>query len=65
MPFPNQLTTVLVEQPSYHLYMDYLKTYRLPVIGIKRTAQGIDLDELEQIFSTNTIKFFLYNASFP
>ncbi|MET4563398.1 DNA-binding transcriptional MocR family regulator [Lysinibacillus parviboronicapiens] len=58
MPFPNQRTTVLVEQPSYHLYMDYLKTYRLPVIGIKRTAQGIDLDELEQIFSTNTIKFF-------
>ncbi|MGE7091504.1 PLP-dependent aminotransferase family protein [Lysinibacillus sp. NPDC048646] len=58
MPFPNQRTTILVEQPSYHLYMDYLKTYRLPVVGIKRTAEGINLDELEQLFSTNTIKFF-------
>ena len=25
MPFPNGRSTILVEQPSYHLYMDYLK----------------------------------------
>lgn len=58
MPFPNGRSTILVEQPSYHLYMDYLKTYRLPAIGIKRTTCGIDLDELESIFSAHDIKFF-------
>lgn len=46
MPFPNGRSTILVEQPSYHLYMDYLKTYELPAMGIKRTTDGIDLDEL-------------------
>lgn len=58
MPFPTNRTTILVEQPSYHLYMDYLKTYKLPVIGINRTSKGIDLQELEIIFSNQDIKFF-------
>lgn len=58
MPFPNGGTHILVEQPSYHLYIDLIKTYRLPAIGIKRTAAGIDLDELEQIFRMNRVKFF-------
>ncbi|MGE7675767.1 PLP-dependent aminotransferase family protein [Lysinibacillus sp. NPDC094403] len=58
MPFPNNRTTILVEQPSYHLYMDYLKTYQIPVVGIKRTLQGIDLEELEIIFQKYDIKFF-------
>lgn len=58
MPFPNNRTTILVEQPSYHLYMDMLKTFQLPAIGIKRTANGIDLNRLEQLFQTEDIKFF-------
>lgn len=58
MPFPNGRSTILVEQPSYHLYMDYLKTYGVPAIGIKRTTNGIDLDELESTFSAHNIKFF-------
>ncbi|WP_336638281.1 PLP-dependent aminotransferase family protein [Lysinibacillus fusiformis] len=58
MPFPNGRSTILVEQPSYHLYMDYLKTYGIPAIGIKRTTDGIDLVELERIFSHHDIKFF-------
>lgn len=58
MPFPNGRSTILVEQPSYHLYMDFIKTYQLPAVGIKRTTEGIDLDELEQIFRSNDIKFF-------
>ncbi|MEK5433557.1 PLP-dependent aminotransferase family protein [Lysinibacillus sp. FSL R7-0073] len=58
MPFPNGRSTILVEQPSYHLYMDYLKTYGIPAIGIKRTTDGIDLFELERIFSHHNIKFF-------
>ncbi|WP_374964762.1 PLP-dependent aminotransferase family protein [Lysinibacillus sp. RS5] len=58
MPFPNNRTTILVEQPSYHLYMDYLKTYKIPVMGIKRTLDGIDLEELEIMFKKHDIKFF-------
>ncbi len=58
MPFPNNRSTILVEQPSYHLYMDLLKTFQLPAIGIQRTAKGIDLGRLEQIFQEENIKFF-------
>ena len=58
MPFPNNRSTILVEQPSYHLYMDLLKTFQLPAIGIQRTAKGIDLAQLEQIFLEEDIKFF-------
>lgn len=58
MPFPNNRSTILVEQPSYHLYMDMVRTYRLPAVGIKRTAKGIDLNQLEQIFHEKNIKFF-------
>ncbi|MBY0599388.1 aminotransferase-like domain-containing protein [Bacillus bingmayongensis] len=58
IPFPNQNKAVLIEQPSYHLYIEYLETNGIPVMGIKRTAEGIDLIELERIFETGKIKFF-------
>ncbi|AHX18642.1 PLP-dependent aminotransferase family protein [Bacillus cereus] len=58
IPFPNGNETVLIEQPTYHLYIDYLEINKVPVIGIRRTNEGIDLNELEQIFQTGKIKFF-------
>lgn len=58
IPFSNKKETILIEQPSYHLFIDYLKTHKIPVIGIKRTSEGIDLDELERLFKTEDIKFF-------
>lgn len=58
MPFPNQKKTVLIEQPSYHLYIQLLETYGVPVMGIRRTAQGIDFAELERLFRTGNIKLF-------
>ncbi|WP_289138962.1 PLP-dependent aminotransferase family protein [uncultured Brevibacillus sp.] len=58
IPFPNQKKKILIEQPSYHLFIDYIQAHKLPVAGIKRTAQGIDLDELEHLFRTEDIKFF-------
>ena len=58
MPFPNNRSTILVEQPSYHLYMDLLTAFKLPVKGIKRTAKGMDLNDLEKIFHEGDIKFF-------
>ncbi|KMN44350.1 aminotransferase-like domain-containing protein [Bacillus sp. LK2] len=58
IPFPNAHSTILIEQPSYHLYIEYIETNNVPVIGIKRTHNGIDLDELERVFRTEKIKFF-------
>ncbi|MFX3631782.1 MAG: PLP-dependent aminotransferase family protein [Candidatus Pristimantibacillus sp.] len=58
MPFPNGKKAVLVEQPSYDIYLRFLETEGIPVYGIARTAAGIDLRELEQRFGSGEIKFF-------
>ncbi|MCK0473974.1 PLP-dependent aminotransferase family protein [Halalkalibacter sp. APA_J-10(15)] len=58
MPFPNNRTDILVEQPSYHLYLEYLQTNQIKTVGIRRTVEGIDLEELEGIFREGNIKFF-------
>jgi DNA-binding transcriptional MocR family regulator len=58
MPFPNGKSTILVEQPSYDLYLQFLEKERIPVAGIARTAKGIDLRELESAFQSGSIKFF-------
>lgn len=58
LPFPNGKTTVLVEQPSFSKMLNSLKLSGVTVIGITRTKEGIDLDELESHFRNNNIKFF-------
>ncbi|MCR8631719.1 PLP-dependent aminotransferase family protein [Paenibacillus radicis (ex Xue et al. 2023)] len=58
IPFPNGKSKILIEQPGYHLFIEHLETRQLPVLGIQRTAAGIDLDELEHLFRTESIKFF-------
>ncbi|TBL71444.1 PLP-dependent aminotransferase family protein [Paenibacillus thalictri] len=58
LPFPNGKRTVLLEQPSYHLLIRLLETKGIPVRGINRSEQGIDLDRLEQLFRTGDIKLF-------
>lgn len=58
IPFPNGKRKILIEQPSYHLFVEHLITYGAPVTGIKRTSEGIDFEELEEMFKTGDIKFF-------
>ncbi|MFN2746579.1 MULTISPECIES: aminotransferase-like domain-containing protein [unclassified Bacillus (in: firmicutes)] len=58
MPFPNGKRNILIEQPSYHLLIKYIEVHGLPAIGIERTAQGIDIGQLERLFQTEDIKFF-------
>lgn len=58
MPFPNGKKAVLVEQPTYDIYVRFLETEGVPVYGIVRTAGGIDLTELERRFKSGDIKFF-------
>lgn len=49
---------ILIEQPTYHCYMDYLKLRGIGVETIERNFSGIDLDDLERIFARDEIKFF-------
>ena len=58
IPFPNGKQTILVEQPGYHLFLQYLEKNQLPVRGIQRTDKGLDLQELERIFKEEDIRFF-------
>lgn len=58
MPFPNGNSVILVEQPSYDIYLRFLETEGIPVCGIARTATGINLRELEAKFKNGGIKFF-------
>ncbi|WOI41734.1 aminotransferase-like domain-containing protein [Bacillus altitudinis] len=58
IPFPNGKQTILVEQPGYHLFLQYLEKNQLPVRGIQRTEKGLDLQELERIFREEDIRFF-------
>ncbi|MBV7272116.1 PLP-dependent aminotransferase family protein [Clostridium sp. PL3] len=58
MPFPEGRAKVLVEQPTYSVMLRILENAKTPVIGIKRTHEGVDLDELEEIFKKGDIKFF-------
>ncbi|MBH5318348.1 PLP-dependent aminotransferase family protein [Paenibacillus sp. GSMTC-2017] len=58
MPFPNGKSVILVEQPSYDIYLRFLEMEGLNVSGIERTANGINLKELERRFKNDDIKFF-------
>jgi DNA-binding transcriptional MocR family regulator len=58
MPFPNGKHAVLVEQPTYHGMLRSLDLLGVTVLGIARTMDGIDLEELERHFRSNNIKFF-------
>lgn len=58
MPFPNGKSIILVEQPSYDIYLRFLEFEGLPVQGIARSAKGIDLKQLERRFKHDNIKFF-------
>lgn len=58
MPFPNGKPAILVEQPSYDIYLRFLETEGIPVYGIARTAEGIDLQKLEEWFKRGEVKFF-------
>ncbi|MEW9124137.1 MAG: PLP-dependent aminotransferase family protein [Thermotaleaceae bacterium] len=58
MAFPEGKSKVLVEQPTYSVMLKILESAKIPVIGIERTYEGIDLNELEAILKKGDIKFF-------
>jgi DNA-binding transcriptional MocR family regulator len=58
MQFPQGGTKVLVEQPTYSLMLRILENSRIPALGIRRTQNGIDLEQLKKLFRWGDIKFF-------
>lgn len=58
MPFPNGKKNVLVEQPTYIGIINILKLNNINILGIKRTRDGIDFNNLETIFKYGNVKFF-------
>jgi DNA-binding transcriptional MocR family regulator len=58
LPFPNGKSTILVEQPSFDMYLRFLEAEGIPVCGVARTSEGIDLQKLEEKFKSGGIKFF-------
>lgn len=58
MPFPNGKKSILVEQPTYGLMQRLVELNGDRLVGIERSYNGIDFDELETIFKNEDIKFF-------
>lgn len=56
--FKNKQEYVLIEQPTYSYYVQFLKEMQIPTLTIERTEKGIDLKKLEYIFKNYSIKFF-------
>lgn len=58
MSFPNGKNNVLVEQPTFVGMLSSLSLNKITALGIERTHEGIDLEELERLFKNGNIKFF-------
>ena len=58
MPFPNKKHIILIEQPTYRFYSEFLKSNNVKILGIPREQGGIDIDFLESLFKKEKIKFF-------
>lgn len=58
MPFAGCGNRVVIEQPTYSVMLDALRFAKVPVVGVRRTSEGLDLDALEAIFAQGDIKFF-------
>ncbi|MBI9011333.1 MAG: PLP-dependent aminotransferase family protein [Clostridiales bacterium] len=56
--FPNGKSVILIEEPSYDLFIKSAKISGHDVISIPLNGEGIDLKRLEDIFKTKEIKFF-------
>lgn len=58
MPFPNNKKVLLIEEPTYALYIMFLKQAGIKTMTIARDENGLDLKALEHLFKFEKIKFF-------
>lgn len=64
MPFPNGKSNILIEQPIYYGMIKSLELNNIPVLGINRGFNGLDLYELEKLFKYGDINFFTLYLDF-
>ncbi|MEG6523695.1 aminotransferase-like domain-containing protein [Desulfotomaculum sp. 1211_IL3151] len=58
LDFPNGKDTILIENPTYEPIIKNLEMNKIRTIGIEKTFNGIDLNQLERLFKEEPIKFF-------
>lgn len=58
MDFPNAGKDILLEEPTYTRMRTLVEKQALPYQTIERTLSGIDFDELEKIFQSQSVRFF-------
>lgn len=58
MPFGNEKDVILIEEPTYSFFANFLRFCGVKTLIIERDEDGIDLEKLEYIFKYNNIKFF-------
>lgn len=49
---------ILIEEPTYSYYIQFLKSMNIPTLTITRDEHGIDLHQLEYLFKEKDIQFF-------
>lgn len=58
MLFPSGNRRIVVEQPTYSVMLKVLQCNNIPVTGVRRKEEGIDLQGLEAAFQAGDVKFF-------
>lgn len=58
LEFQNHKQYILIEEPTYSYYVQFLQSMHFPVLTIQRNENGIDLKELQRLFNEYDIKFF-------
>ncbi len=54
----NSEDSVLIEDPSYNIFITNLEKKRIPFEKIQRNYEGLDLDALEQRLKNSSMKYF-------
>lgn len=54
----NHKKYILIEEPTYSYYIQFLKSLNIPTLTIPRDENGIDLNQLESLFKHKNIQFF-------
>lgn len=56
--------TIVLEQPTYNIFIELIKLLKIKSIGVLRDYNGLDLNRLEYIFKTEKINFFFTVPNF-
>ena len=56
--FPADKDLFVVEQPTYAGMLGVLRMQNICVAGVTRTAQGLEMDKLEEYFSSRRVRYF-------